>query len=64
MDFKCLCPEDFIKLSTSISLFLTEKFDEDSLEVIKNLLCSIAGNISSYCSQKNTCKKNKKDYKK
>lgn len=64
MDFKCLCPEDFIKLSASISLILTEKFDDENLDVIKNLLYSIAGNISSFCSQKNTCKKNKKDYKK
>ena len=60
MDFKCLTPENFIKLSASISLLLTEKFDEDSLEVIKNLLYSIAGNISNFCTQKNTCKKNNK----
>jgi len=64
MDFKYLKPEEFIKLSASISLLLTEKFDEDSLDVIKNLLYSIANNISNYCSQRNICNKNKKNFKK
>lgn len=59
MYFKCLCPEDFIKLSASISLLLTEKFDEENLEVIKNLLYSIASNISNFCTQKNMHKKHK-----
>ena len=60
MNLKCLCPEDLIKLATSISLILTEKFDEENLEIIKNLLCLITSNISSFCTQKNVYRKNKK----
>ena len=63
MNFKCLSPKDFIKLSSAISLLLVEKFDEENLDVIKNLLFSIGNNISNYCNQNNFCKKLKKDKK-
>ena len=60
MKLKDLCPEDIIKLSSSISLLLIEKFTEDDLLIIKNLLCTITNNIASYQTQKIICDKIKK----
>lgn len=60
MKLKNLCPEDIITLSTSISLLLTEKFNDDDLVIIKNLLCSITNNLSTYQTQKLICDKRKK----
>ncbi len=63
MNCKSLSPEDIIKLSSSISLILTQKFDQDELVVIKNILCSVANNISAFQGQYyiyEKCKKNNK----
>lgn len=64
MDCKKLSPENVIKLSASISLILVDKFDQEELVVIKNLLHAVANNISSYQGQcyifekyNNGCKK-------
>lgn len=51
MDFKKICPSDIIKLSSSISLILIDRFDTEELSIIKNILCDITNNISSYLSQ-------------
>ncbi|MGN1207870.1 MAG: hypothetical protein ACI4TI_00175 [Christensenellales bacterium] len=51
MDCKKIPPENIIKLSASISLILVEKFDQDELSVIKNILYAVANNISAYSSQ-------------
>lgn len=51
MDCKKIPPDNIIKLSASISLILVDKFDQDELSVIKNLLYSIANNISAYQGQ-------------
>ena len=62
MNIKCLKPQDVIKLSSSISLILIEKFDENELNTIKNLLCQVSNNISCYNTQKIIYnKKNSKD---
>lgn len=58
MKMKKLCPEDIIKLSTSISLLLIEKFDMDEINTIKNILCSVNANLSAYCTQYYINKKN------
>ena len=60
MNFKCLKPEELIKLSTSITLLLTEKFNCDDLNTIKNILCSVTNNLSSFLSQKVFNDKDKK----
>jgi len=66
MDCKKISPENVIKLSASISLILVDKFDQEELVVIKNLLHAVANNISSYQGQcyvyekfKNDCKEQK-----
>ena len=51
MNFKKIPPENIIKLSASISLVLADKFDIEELAVIKNILNSVANNISAYCAQ-------------
>ena len=51
MNCKKIPPENIIKLSASISLILVEKFDQEELNVIKNVLCAVANNISSYQNQ-------------
>lgn len=51
MDLKNFCPENIIKLSASVSLVLIDKYDLEELNVIKNILCSVSNNISSYQSQ-------------
>lgn len=57
MKFKDICPDDLLKLSVSISLLLTEKFDNDDICVIKNLICSVANNLSTYQTQELLCQK-------
>ena len=64
MDFKKLSPENVIKLSASISLILVEKFDQEELAVIKNLLHAVANNISTYQGQCYVYEKFKNEYKK
>lgn len=62
MNCKKIPPENIIKLSATISLILVEKFDADELNVIKNLMCSVANNISSYLAQEyifEKCKQSK-----
>lgn len=59
MDFKCLSPEEVIKLSASISLILTEKYESEELNIIKNLLCAITNNLSSFLTQEFYFNKNK-----
>ena len=51
MDLKKICPENIIKISSSISLILTDRYDHEELNVIKNILCSVSNNISAYQSQ-------------
>ncbi|MBE5745727.1 MAG: hypothetical protein E7359_00345 [Clostridiales bacterium] len=61
MKFKNLCPEEILSLSFSLTMFLIEKFDNDNLITIKNILCAITNNLSTYQTQQIICdKKNKK----
>lgn len=60
MDLKNICPETIIKISASISLILVDRYDNDELNVVKNILCSVSNNISSYQSQCYINKEHKK----
>jgi len=51
MKIKKIRAEDIIKLSSSISLILIEKFEFDDLNTIKNLLSAINCNLACYCTQ-------------
>ena len=51
MNLKKLCAEDIIKLSASISLIIIDKFNIDEINTIKNILFTINGNLSGYCTQ-------------
>ena len=62
MNCKKIPPENIIKLSASISLILVEKFDQEELNVIKNVLCAVANNISSYQGQYYIYEKCKKEH--
>ncbi len=62
MNCKKIPPENIIKLSASISLILVEKFDQEELNVIKNVLCAVANNISSYQNQHYIYEKCKKEH--
>jgi len=59
MNFKNLCPEDIIKISSSISLLLINEFDTVELAIIKNILNAITCNIGCYQTQE-ILHKNKK----
>lgn len=59
MNFKSLCPEDVIKISSCISLAITEKFNMVEISIIKNLLCLITSNLSAYQTQQALCEKPK-----
>ena len=60
MNLKNLSPVDIVKLSTSISLILLEKFDDNEICIIKNLLSAINTNLSTFQTQKCILEKLKK----
>lgn len=60
MNLKNLCPEEIIKISTCISLILLDKFDGLEISIIKNILCLVASNLSSYQTHQAICPKNNK----
>ena len=57
MNLNNLSPCDVLKVSTSVTLLLIEKFNEQELEILKNLLSSICCNLSTFNTQ---CYINKK----
>lgn len=52
MKFKDISPCELLKIATSVSLLLIEKFDEDELNTLKNLMSLICCNLSSCQTQK------------
>ncbi|MGN1223286.1 MAG: hypothetical protein ACI4T1_04070 [Christensenellales bacterium] len=63
MNIKKICPENIIKLSATISLLIIERLDDDEIHVVRNLLYSIANNISTYQGQCSIYNKKKQDKK-
>lgn len=61
MNLKNLCPEDIIKISSCLGLIVAEKFDAVEVSIIKNILCSVASNLSAYQSQQSLCEKHKRN---
>lgn len=59
MNIKKIPPQNLIKISASISLLLVEKYNQEELNVIKNILYSVANNISTYQGQYNVYKNNR-----
>lgn len=59
MNFKNLCPEDIIKISSCLSLIITENLDAIEVAILKNILCLISSNLSAYQSQQGLCDKRK-----